>query len=181
MYALAAQVLFGRFPVVLAPMLIGLFTGALYRSDVGNLKQWRFPALIQSLSTRFVLPLLRSPPVARSTATTQEQRYEMQQQAQAQFAVVDSVRSGMRNRRARGAQGGEGTAAAGQTVREYIDTLAGRPPPPGITANPPSEEHIDVVSTMFPGQSRERVVRALSEARNDVNRAVEIMLSLVDE
>src|SRR4051794_39757904 len=112
------QVLFSHFPAVLAPALIGLFTGALYRSDVGNLKQWRFPAIIQALSTRFVLPLLRSPPIARSTATTQEQRYEMQQQAQAQqFAVVESMTGGLRNRRARGTQGGEGNAAAGQTVR----------------------------------------------------------------
>ncbi|RUS31692.1 hypothetical protein BC938DRAFT_477301 [Jimgerdemannia flammicorona] len=65
-------------------------------------------------------------------------------------------------------------------IKEYIDTLAVRTPPETTTrtgVRPPSSEHIDFLMAMFPGQTRDAVSRALVAAHNDINRAVEIMLS----
>lgn len=51
------------------PCMCGLMAGALYRSDVGSIKQWRFPSLLRSFASRFLEPLLSTSPIPRTTAT----------------------------------------------------------------------------------------------------------------
>ncbi|RUS14981.1 hypothetical protein BC937DRAFT_93063 [Endogone sp. FLAS-F59071] len=182
------QLLTNQFPSALAASCCGLLAGALYRSDIGSIKQWRFPLLLRRLAARFLLPALSSAPIARSTATTPDQRA----QAQERSFAVDGVAAGIRNRRgnraaAEGAAGSVrvlfGIRMADLTMsicllrpQEYIDTFAGRAPEAGTVTRPPSEEHIAILMAMFPGQTRDTVANALSAAHNDVNRAVENML-----
>lgn len=74
LYVLALQVAFSQSFATLTPAVCGILSGALYRTDIGNIKQWRFPAWVQKLTVRFVKPYLASPPIARSAATTPSQR-----------------------------------------------------------------------------------------------------------
>ena len=43
--------------------------GALYRSDVGNIKKWRFPKYVQSAASRMSDASLASGPTPRSSTT----------------------------------------------------------------------------------------------------------------
>jgi hypothetical protein len=60
--------------------------------------------------------------------------------------------------------------------QEYLDTITGRDVT-GSELEPPSPEHTRVLLAMFPDHPRENITRALSSAHNNLNRAVEIMLS----
>ncbi|KAG0187667.1 hypothetical protein DFQ28_005979 [Apophysomyces sp. BC1034] len=144
-------------------------------SDIGNMKQWRFPTNIQSLADRFLKPLLASAPVARSAMATPEQR------PSATFSVDNLVTStnGLRNRRQRN-RTTEPTAADGSSLtvaQEYIDTLTGSTQIAGPSIAPPSEDHMSLLVAMFPDHPRESISTALSSAHNNLSRAVEIMLS----
>ncbi|KAI8082484.1 uncharacterized protein B0P05DRAFT_537243 [Gilbertella persicaria] len=95
LYVLALQMAFSQSYQTLIPALCGVLSGALYRTDIGNMKQWRFPSLLQKMIVRFVKPLLVSPPIARSAATTPAQRPFI-----AGITPVDTlVSAGLRNRR----------------------------------------------------------------------------------
>ncbi|RCI03030.1 hypothetical protein CU098_012446, partial [Rhizopus stolonifer] len=166
LYVLALQMAFSQSYQTLIPALCGVLSGALYRTDI----------------VRFVKPLLVSPPIARSAATTPAQRPFI-----AGITPVDTlVSAGLRNRRSTNASTStrsssealsstaveEGTTS----VREYLDTITGRDVA-GSELEPPSPRHTRILITMFPDHPRETITRALSSAHNDLNRAVEIMLS----
>ncbi|CAO3687266.1 unnamed protein product [Umbelopsis ramanniana] len=170
-YVIATHMMLSQSIATIAPAACGLFAGALYRSDIIGIKRWRFPKVVNNFATRFLLPFVASAPAARSTATTPEQR------AQSTGLPMEAMMaSGIRNRRQAG-RAGQPRGGVDGTMREYIGTLAGRAPEAGTSARPPSEEHIAILMTMFPGQTRETVIHALATAHNDLNRAVEIMLS----
>lgn len=79
----------------LIPAICGLLSGALYRTDIGNIKRWRFPLIFQKLTIRFIKPFLVSPPIARSSATTPSQRPIV-----TGLSPVDNIMTGgLRNRR----------------------------------------------------------------------------------
>ena len=62
---------------------------------MGNIKQWRFPPIIQRFAIKFIKPFLVSPPIARSSATTPSQRPIV-----TGITPVDSLMTnGLRNRR----------------------------------------------------------------------------------
>lgn len=95
LYVLALQVAFSQSFGTLTPAVCGILSGALYRTDIGNIKQWRFPAWIQKLTIRFIKPYLVSPPIARSAATTPSQRPIV-----TGIPPMDSIMTaGLRNRR----------------------------------------------------------------------------------
>ncbi|KAI8362649.1 hypothetical protein BD560DRAFT_288681, partial [Blakeslea trispora] len=163
LYVLAVQMAFSQSYQTLVPALCGILIGALYRTDIINMKQWRFPAIVQRLTKRFIKPYLVSSPIARSAATTPTQRPFI-----AGITPIDSTaNTGLRNRRSTNTNvstrssleslsAGEGTAS----VREYIDTFTGRDVA-GSDLEPPSPEHTRILMTMFPDHPRETITRAL--------------------
>ncbi|CAO3608910.1 unnamed protein product [Mucor fragilis] len=182
LYVLALQVAFSQSFATLTPAVCGILSGALYRTDIGNIKQWRFPAWVQKLTVRFVKPYLASPPIARSAATTPSQRPIV-----TGIPPMENIMTaGLRNRRgttATSASTRSDTASVSaaategtSSVREYLDTITGRDVA-GSELEPPSPEHTRVLLAMFPDHPRETITRALSSAHNNLNRAVEIMLS----
>lgn len=112
LYILAFQVAFSQSFETLTPAICGILSGALYRTDIGNIKQWRFPAIIQKLTIRFVKPFLVSPPIARSAATTPSQRPIVT----GILPVDNLMTSGLRNRR--------GTNASASTRSETASVSA---------------------------------------------------------
>lgn len=67
-------------------------------------------------------------------------------------------------------------AVTTSTMREYLATLTGNAPLTSTEIQPPSQEHMMVLISMFPDHSRESITNALAAAHNNINRAVEIML-----
>jgi hypothetical protein len=67
-------------------------------------------------------------------------------------------------------------AVTTSAMREYLATLTGNAPLTSTEIQPPSQEHMVVLVSMFPDHSRESITNALAAAHNNINRAVEIML-----
>lgn len=65
----AVQMMLSQYFSTLVPAVCGLLVGALYRSDVGNIKQWRFPRIIRSWTSRLIGSSLASGPIPRSSTT----------------------------------------------------------------------------------------------------------------
>ncbi|KAI8076884.1 uncharacterized protein BX664DRAFT_344168 [Halteromyces radiatus] len=66
LYMLCFQIFISQGVNTIVPCVCGLLAGAFYRSDVGGIKQWRFSDRLQSFSSRYLQPLLATPPVPRS-------------------------------------------------------------------------------------------------------------------
>ncbi|KAG2206105.1 hypothetical protein INT47_003754 [Mucor saturninus] len=183
LYILAFQLAVSQSLQTITPALCGILSGALYRTDIANIKQWRFPFILQKFTIQFIKPYLVSPPIARSSSTTPNQRPIV-----TGISPVDNMMTtGLRNRRATNSTTNStnsrpetpavSVAAEGtSSVRDYFDTITGRDVA-GSELEPPSPEHTRVLVVMFPDHPRETITRALSSAHNDLNRAVEIMLS----
>lgn len=113
----------------ITPALCGILSGALYRTDIVNIKQWRFPLVLQRLTVRFIKPFLVSPPIARSSATTPSQRPIV-----TGISPMENIMSsGLRNRR-RGNSGGSSrtrsetpttTAAEGAAPSVRVSSYSG--------------------------------------------------------
>ncbi|GAA5801501.1 hypothetical protein HPULCUR_006949 [Helicostylum pulchrum] len=179
LYILGFQLALSQSFQTLTPAICGLLSGALYRTDIGNIKSWRFAKFLQNITIRFIKPFLVSPPIARSSATTPSQRPII-----TGLSPVDNIMTGgLRNRRSTNTTSSSisetpvpTTEGGASSVREYFDTITGRDVA-GSELEPPSAEHTRVLVVMFPDHPRETITRALSSAHNDLNRAVEIMLS----
>ncbi|CDS13354.1 hypothetical protein LRAMOSA05532 [Lichtheimia ramosa] len=175
----AVQMMLSQYFSTLVPAVCGLLVGALYRSDVGNIKQWRFPRIIRSWTSRLIGSSLASGPIPRSSTTMPN---ETTGDTTAINNLMTSAATGLRNRRQNNNNPPTSTTTTTTTnrssvdgVREYIDTFTGRSSNPDL--EPPSEQHTSVLMTMFPDHPREVIIRAVTSSRNDLNRAVEIMLS----
>jgi hypothetical protein len=117
LYVLAFQLALSQSYQTLTPALCGLLSGALYRTDIGNIKKWRFPAFIQRLTVRFIMPYLVSPPIARSSATAPSQRPIV-----TGISQMDNIMTnGLRNRRTTASTT---TSAASDTARSENVTAA---------------------------------------------------------
>ncbi|KAI8967879.1 hypothetical protein BDF20DRAFT_897590 [Mycotypha africana] len=184
LYIIAAHLALSGISQTLVPVLCGLIAGAVYRTDIANLKRWRFPVALQRFTSRYLKPFLSTSPIARSSATTPDQRPIL-------TPVMGSWAIRNRNNVNRGADAvslngdmetaTNSTATVGHptgvpSVRDYLDTITGRDMA-GSDMEPPSPEYTRILMTMFPNHPRESITRALSQSRNNLNRAVEIMLS----
>ncbi|KAI8381126.1 uncharacterized protein BYT42DRAFT_565351 [Radiomyces spectabilis] len=175
-YFLALQMLISQGFSTIIPCVCGLMAGALWRSDIGNIKRWRFSCRIREFSARYIQPMLATAPTARSSAPLPRQGQVIG------LAVDNGLLSGgvLRNRRSTTNDTNlptTGLPMNGASVREYIDTFTGRAPMAAADVTAPAEEDIMMLSMMFPEHPREAIIRALSSANNDLQRAAEIMLN----
>ncbi|TPX72706.1 hypothetical protein SpCBS45565_g00010 [Spizellomyces sp. 'palustris'] len=108
---LGGQLLLSSFPESLVVSGCGLLAGAIYEANVGEIKAWRFPRLLQAMARKLVLPLVASAtPQDRPSGTTIEDQ--------------------MRERRERYAASMRGMG--GSTAHRVA--MAGPPPPPSPDA-----------------------------------------------
>ncbi|KAI7901126.1 uncharacterized protein BX663DRAFT_515028 [Cokeromyces recurvatus] len=181
LYVLALQMALSQSFSTVIPAVCGIFSGALYRTDIVKIKRWRFPVLLQRLAERFIKPFLLSTPIARSVTAVPVQRPFVAGIASMESLVSNGLRNNRRATRnsidSTNSETPSATAAEGApSVREYLDTITGRDVT-GSDLEPPSPEYTRILMTMFPDHPRETITRALSSAHNNLNRAVEIMLS----
>ncbi|KAJ1913331.1 hypothetical protein IWQ60_009266 [Tieghemiomyces parasiticus] len=152
-YFLALQLAVLQYPLSLVPATCGLLAGVLYASDLGGIKKWRFPKILQSFAQRTLLPLLATAP-SRGTAATMEQVYgpSIHNQNLSLSSILNEP--------------GQATTMG----RTYMETMA-----EGIPQTL-REEEIVALMTMFPDVDRQMVVTALQSANNDVNAAAAALL-----
>lgn len=118
LYVLAFQLALSQSYQTLTPAVCGLLSGTLYRTDIANIKKWRFPVLFQKLSTRFIKPYLVSPPIARSAATTPVPRPII-----TGILPVDTMMTdGLRNRRVAATTATTATATTATTTAAAATT-----------------------------------------------------------
>ncbi|KAI9250730.1 hypothetical protein BY458DRAFT_524427 [Sporodiniella umbellata] len=175
-YVLASHIAFSGWIQTFVPAMCGLLTGALYRTDVGHIKRWRFPMILRSLAKIAIVPFFSASPNPRSSTAVPIQRPII-----ANLGSVNSLLgNGLSNENATETETTDGSAnrpaARSSTVREYFDTITNRDVA-GSGLEPPSPEHTRILMTMFPDHPRETITRAQASAHNDLNRSVEIMLN----
>ncbi|ORZ11091.1 hypothetical protein BCR42DRAFT_421547 [Absidia repens] len=224
LYMLSFQIFISQGIYTIVPCMCGLLAGAFYRSDIANIKQWRFPAQIQSFSIHYIQPIIASPPLPRSNNALPTQRpipsFGMEGLVASTTGIGlntvnndnDNNNNNSQQRRRQSTENpsaattshdeydgestsslstnnsndrptyvtptsGTTTASAATSMREYLDALTGRAPLTSDEIQPPSQEHMAVLVSMFPNHSRDSISNALSAAQNNLNRAVEIMLT----
>lgn len=102
----------------LVPAVCGLLVGALYRSDVGNIKQWRFPRIIRSWTSRLIGSSLASGPIPRSSTTMPN---ETTGDTTAINNLMTSAATGLRNRRQNNNNLPTSTTTTTTTNRSSVD------------------------------------------------------------
>ncbi|KAI9476478.1 MAG: hypothetical protein EXX96DRAFT_577313 [Benjaminiella poitrasii] len=180
LYILALQMALSQSFATIIPAICGILAGVLYRTDVINIKRWRFPIVLQRIVVKFIKPFFVSPPIARSATATPTQRPFVAGIGSMENIMSNGLRNNRRTTNSTGSSTRSETPSAtvegASSVREYFDTITGRDVA-GSDLEPPSPEYTRILMTMFPDHPRETITRALSSAHNNLNRAVEIMLS----
>ncbi|KAI9306518.1 hypothetical protein BJ944DRAFT_263446 [Cunninghamella echinulata] len=74
LYMLSLQIFISQGVNTIIPCICGLLSGALYRSNISNIKQWRFPSKLQSISLKYLQPVLATPPIPRTNHALPIQR-----------------------------------------------------------------------------------------------------------
>ncbi|VDB97119.1 unnamed protein product [Peniophora sp. CBMAI 1063] len=164
--------------------LIGLLTGAIYRSDVVSLKRFRLPPILLRLSSKYLLPLIGDmrPPQRHGRALPDEPT----RIAAASEAEPEPITTARRSRpsastspevtSAVSASTPEAAAGSGRSVmREWVNELTGRTERASTGIRVPPEAEISQVMSMFPNVQRDVVVGALQRS-SDTQGAVETLL-----
>jgi len=156
--------------------IIGILTGALYRSDIASLKSYRLSPLLVRLSSRFLLPLVGSMRAPRRTtrALPEERSTSRLPTNEAEPEVITTARPPPTTPEATttGVAGASGTSV----MREWVNELTGRTERASTGLRVPNDAEIAQLTSMFPDVQREVIVGALQRSSN-TEGAVETLLS----
>ncbi|KDN48078.1 hypothetical protein RSAG8_03094, partial [Rhizoctonia solani AG-8 WAC10335] len=173
-YLIAFPITISHMPGSMLVALTGLATGALYRSDITNLKSYRAPpwfvSAISSLvgSSRPAHMPRRAIPGERPPFATEQVLTRRR---------VDEPREEDNNDHADGATAA-GTArsvtgsGSGSVMREWVNELTGR----RDGARVPTATEITELTSVFPHASREEIIAALQRSQT-VDQAASILLT----
>lgn len=167
-YLAGLQLLLSSWKQSLIPGLSGVLAGFLYRANFLGVRKWKFPDAVANVAGRLFAPLASRPPAAnpRRTAGTQ-----------VAAGGPEQAPAGLRMAPRQGPLG---------PTQGFQDQLLGpergAPPPIGMgrflasapLPPPPSEEAISTLEAM--GFDRNAAVQALTQARNDVEMATNLLL-----
>ncbi|QRW15854.1 CUE domain protein [Rhizoctonia solani] len=168
------------FPMVISHMpgsalvtLTGIATGALYRSDITNLKSYRAPPwFVSTISSlvgasraphmpRRAIPGER-PPFSTEQVVTRRRVNEPREESDVRTDVNTA------NGTARAATG----SSSGSVMREWVDELTGRRDGGRV----PTAAEIAELTSVFPHASREEIISALQRSQS-VDQAASILLT----
>ena len=175
-YILALQLLFNNGISSIASGLAGFLVGVVYSAEVLPLHTWRVPSFLSNAASRFVMPWLgSSAPWARDVRRAEQAR--RQQQAMQRFYE----RAGMQPPGGQGGMMNNGTdqlvGGPDPALLQALQNSLGRNGQNGAQAQvePPAEVLVSQMTNM--GFSREDSIEALQRSGNNVNAAVERLLS----
>ncbi|KAG8700230.1 hypothetical protein FRC09_006094 [Ceratobasidium sp. 395] len=165
-YLIALPIIISHTPGSVLAAFNGLSTGALYRSDLTNLKSFRVPPWV--VSTISSLAGSSRPPHMPTRAIPGERP---------PFAS-EEVLTRRRTNNATESSAGEATpaggtgATGGSVMREWVDELTGR----RDSGRVPSAAEIAELTAVFPHARREEIVDALQRSQT-VDQAASVLLS----
>ncbi|KAH9077060.1 hypothetical protein EDB83DRAFT_2347992 [Lactarius deliciosus] len=158
--------------------VLGVTAGALYRSDIANLKGYRLPPWFVRLSSRYLLSLVgetravrrtnRALPVTDLSETTSPR-------------LEDEVVTTAAPRGERAARLATGSRDAAEqpgpsVMREWVNELTGRVDRASTGIRVPTEDEISQLMGIFPDLQRDVIVAALQRSPN-IESAAETLLS----
>ncbi|KAG8691715.1 hypothetical protein FRC11_011999 [Ceratobasidium sp. 423] len=173
-YLIAFPITISHMPGSMLVTLTGLAAGALYRSDITNLKSYRAPPwlvpIISSLvgssrpphMPRRAIPGER-PPFATERVLTRRRVNEPGEEASDGTTDVNT---------AGGAARSVTGSSSGSVMREWVDELTGR----RDGARVPTAAEIAELTSVFPHASREDIIAALQRSQT-VDQAASILLT----
>lgn len=176
-YLTAFPLIVSYTPGSLLAAFTGLATGALYRSDLTNLKSYRAPSqLVSAISSLVgssrpphlparVIPGDR-PPFASEQILTRRRANDS-----TEINTGDATPTGERTETRTGTEGSTG-GSSGSVMREWVEELTGR----RDGARVPTAAEIAELTAVFPHASREEVVAALQRSRS-VDQAASVLLT----
>ncbi|KAI0068547.1 hypothetical protein BV25DRAFT_1910318 [Artomyces pyxidatus] len=172
-YVLAFQLAISQSWSTAVVAAIGTLTGALYRSDIANLKSYRLPPWLIRLSSRFLLPLLGDMRAPHRTNRALPDETIVPTPPPAEEEVVTTARPAAPPPAATEASA---TAGSGSVVREWVNELTGRGERASAGLRVPSDAEVTQLTNMFPDVDMAAVVGALQRSPN-IEGAVETLLS----
>jgi len=158
--------------------VLGLSAGALYRSDIANLKSYRLPPWFIRLSSRYLLSLVGETRAVRRTNRALPVTELSETASRLEDEVVTTAhapRSERRNRSTTGSR--EAAEQPGPSVmREWVNELTGRVDRASTGIRVPTEDEITQLTGIFPDLQRDVIVAALQRSPN-IEGAAETLLS----
>lgn len=171
-YLVALPMTIAYMPGSIVVALTGLATGALYRSELTNLKSYRTPPWIVSTITSLV-GSSRPPHMPRRAIPGERPPFATEQvltrRRANQTATEESEGGGTTRTETGGANTGSGS---GSVMREWVEELTGR----RDGARVPTAAEIAELTAVFPHASREEIVTALQRSQT-VDQAASILLT----
>ncbi|CAE6524072.1 unnamed protein product [Rhizoctonia solani] len=173
-YLIAFPITISHMPGSMLVALTGLATGALYRSDITNLKSYRAPPwFVSAISTlvgssrpphmpRRAIPGER-PPFATEQVLTRRRVNEPREEVNNEPADANAA-----TRASRSVTG----SSSGSVMREWVDELTGR----RDGARVPTAAEIAELTSVFPHARREEILAALQRSQT-VDQAASILLT----
>ncbi|THH14306.1 hypothetical protein EW146_g6017 [Bondarzewia mesenterica] len=158
-YILAFQLAISQPPSSTIVAVIGLLTGALYRTDIASLKSYRLPPWFVRGSLRFLLPLVGSTRAPRRTnrALPDDRNSPSASDIAEEVVTTARPRPVPSGTEVNDAAGTPGTSV----MREWVNELTGRGERAAAGLRVPTEAEIAQLTSMFPDVQREVVVGAL--------------------
>ncbi|KAF8607846.1 hypothetical protein BDV93DRAFT_487766 [Ceratobasidium sp. AG-I] len=176
-YLTAFPLIVSHTPGSILAAVTGLATGALYRSDLTNLKSYRAPLKV----TSFISSLVGSsrPPHLPARVIPGDRPPFASEQVLTRRRVNDSAETnaGDATPAAEGAEtrastGGSTGGSSGSVMREWVEELTGR----RDAGRVPTAAEIAELTAVFPHASREEVVAALQRSHS-VDQAASVLLT----
>ncbi|THH30326.1 hypothetical protein EUX98_g3864 [Antrodiella citrinella] len=192
-YALASQFAVSYFPATLLPVLSGLLSGFIYRSEILPLKGWRISHKIVRMAQEWIGPLLGEERPIRRTNRVLPQSRVRRDVLEGNDEIVTTARPSDAGVSIRDNQDTPSTvtpsetptpeeeprAAAGGMVRQWMSELTGSARPTaagGGTVRVPSDSEINMLTGMFPDIARDVILGVLQRSPN-LEAAAETLLS----
>ncbi len=144
--------------------MLGLSTGALYRSDIANLKGYRLPPWFIRLSSRYLLSLVGETRAVRRTNRALPVTDLSETTPRLEDEVVTTAHPSRGERAARLATDSReaATEQPGPSVmREWVNELTGRVDRASTGIRVPTEDEISQLTGIFPDLQRDVIVAAL--------------------
>ncbi|CAE7214099.1 unnamed protein product [Rhizoctonia solani] len=175
-YLTAFPIIISHMPGSILVALTGLATGALYRSDITNLKSYRAPPWVVSVVSSLIgssrpphLPRRAIPGERPPFATEQVlTRRRVNEPREEENNDNNNTEANPATRTTRGVTG----SSSGSVMREWVDELTGR----RDGARVPTATEIAELTSVFPHASREEVIAALQRSQT-VDQAASILLT----
>lgn len=143
---------------------LGFVTGALYRSDIANLKGYRLPPWFVRLTSRYLLSLVgetravrrttRALPATDISDTTPRLEDEV-------ITTAHTSRTGGSTRSTTNGSRGASEQPGPSVMREWVNELTGRVDRASTGIRVPTEAEITQLVSIFPDVQRDVIVAAL--------------------